>query len=53
VLLGAAYTRAIDIWSLGCIAAELFLGLALLPGSSECKRVVTCTRLPDHAQTIK
>lgn len=52
--LGAAYTRAIDMWSLGCarrrrwrrsvltsaerscIAAELFLGLALLPGSSEC-----------------
>ena len=35
VLLGVPYTRAIDLWSLGAIAAELFLGLPLLPGSSE------------------
>ncbi|KAK9812204.1 hypothetical protein WJX73_003998 [Symbiochloris irregularis] len=35
VLLGSAYTLAIDMWSLGCIAAELFLGLPLFPGASE------------------
>jgi dual specificity protein kinase YAK1 len=35
VLIGLPYTSAIDMWSLGCIAAELFLGLPLFPGSSE------------------
>ena len=32
MLLGHAYSMAIDMWSLGCIAAELFLGLPLFPG---------------------
>ncbi|KAH8969598.1 hypothetical protein BDL97_02G041900 [Sphagnum fallax] len=31
VLLGHTYTTAIDMWSLGCVAAELFLGLPLFP----------------------
>ncbi|KAJ7747296.1 kinase-like domain-containing protein [Mycena metata] len=35
VLLGMAYTASIDMWSLGCIAVELFLGLPLFPGTSE------------------
>ena len=35
VLLGLPYDGAIDIWSLGCITAELFLGLPLFPGVSE------------------
>ncbi|KAI9594637.1 kinase-like domain-containing protein [Syncephalis fuscata] len=35
VLLGLPYSSAIDMWSLGCIAAELFLGLPIFPGSSE------------------
>lgn len=35
VLIGLPYTSAIDMWSLGCIATELFLGLPLFPGSSE------------------
>lgn len=35
VLLGLPYTSAIDMWSLGCIIAELFLGLPVFPGSSE------------------
>ncbi|KAF7376368.1 Protein kinase [Mycena sanguinolenta] len=35
VLLGMAYTAAVDMWSLGCIAVELFLGLPLFPGTSE------------------
>ncbi|KAF6168893.1 hypothetical protein GIB67_038390 [Kingdonia uniflora] len=29
------YTTAIDMWSLGCIVSELFLGLPLFPGASE------------------
>ncbi|XP_044573637.1 putative dual specificity tyrosine-phosphorylation-regulated kinase 3 homolog isoform X4 [Drosophila ananassae] len=32
VILGAKYGRAIDMWSLGCILAELLSGHALFPG---------------------
>jgi len=35
VVLGAPYGPAIDMWSLGAVAAELFLGLPLFPGASE------------------
>lgn len=33
--MGIPYTGAIDMWSLGCIVAELFIGIPLFPGSSE------------------
>lgn len=35
VLLNQSYTSAIDIWSAGCIIAELFENRALFPGASE------------------
>ena len=35
VLIGLPYDSAIDMWSLGCVAAELFLGLPILPGLHE------------------
>eukprot|EP00656_Telonema_subtile_P026503 TRINITY_DN2847_c0_g1_i3.p1 TRINITY_DN2847_c0_g1~~TRINITY_DN2847_c0_g1_i3.p1 ORF type:complete len:844 (-),score=179.94 TRINITY_DN2847_c0_g1_i3:132-2663(-) len=35
VVLGHAYTALIDIWSLGCIAMELLLGLPLYSASCE------------------
>ena len=35
VLVGVNYDSAIDMWSLGCVAAELFLGLPILPGVNE------------------
>ena len=35
VVLGVPYDNAIDIWSIGCIVAELFVGLPLFPGVSE------------------
>jgi len=35
VILGIPYTQAIDIWSIGLVAIELFLGGPLLPGYSE------------------
>ena len=34
-----SYTTAIDMWSLGCIAVELFLGLPLFPGTSEYNQI--------------
>ena len=35
IILGIDYNVAIDIWSLGCIAAELHSGYPLFPGESE------------------
>jgi dual specificity protein kinase YAK1 len=35
VLIGLPYDSAIDMWSMGCVAAELFLGLPILPGVHE------------------
>ena len=34
-MLGIPYTTAIDMWSLGCIMAELYIGYPLFPGESE------------------
>ncbi|KAJ3473237.1 hypothetical protein NLI96_g13082 [Meripilus lineatus] len=51
VLLGIPYTAAIDMWSLGCIAVELFLGLPLFPGTSEYNqitRIVEMLGTPPH-----
>eukprot|EP00020_Sapocribrum_chincoteaguense_P001566 CAMPEP_0170751496 /NCGR_PEP_ID=MMETSP0437-20130122/11481_1 /TAXON_ID=0 /ORGANISM="Sexangularia sp." /LENGTH=844 /DNA_ID=CAMNT_0011090533 /DNA_START=144 /DNA_END=2678 /DNA_ORIENTATION=- len=39
VLFGVPYGPPIDVWSLGCLAAELFLGLPLFPGNSEYDQV--------------
>jgi dual specificity tyrosine-phosphorylation-regulated kinase 2/3/4 len=35
IMLGITYTPAIDMWSLGCIMAELYIGYPLFPGESE------------------
>ncbi|VDO98191.1 unnamed protein product [Soboliphyme baturini] len=35
IVLGLPFNEAIDMWSLGCVVAELFLGWPLYPGSSE------------------
>ncbi|CAI2356952.1 unnamed protein product [Caenorhabditis sp. 36 PRJEB53466] len=35
IILGLPFNEAIDMWSLGCVIAELFLGWPLYPGSSE------------------
>ncbi|XP_039632679.1 homeodomain-interacting protein kinase 2-like [Perca fluviatilis] len=32
ILLGAPFNEAIDVWSLGCIAAEMLMGTVLFPG---------------------
>ncbi|KAI9476247.1 MAG: kinase-like domain-containing protein [Benjaminiella poitrasii] len=52
VLLGLPYTTAIDMWSFGCIVAELYLGLPLFPGSSEYNQLTriieTAGNIPDY-----
>lgn len=35
IMLGLNYTVAIDMWSFGCILAELYTGIPLFPGESE------------------
>ena len=35
MILGSSYDEAIDMWSLGCVLAELFLGWPLFPGATE------------------
>lgn len=35
VILGMNYHMAIDMWSLGCILAELYTGLPIFPGENE------------------
>lgn len=39
VILGAKYGYEIDIWSFGCVIAELFAGTPLLPGKSELEQI--------------
>lgn len=41
VILGLDYTPSIDMFSLGCIMAELFTGYPLFPGESE-KEQLAC-----------
>ena len=35
IILGISYTTSIDMWSLGCILAELYIGYPIFPGESE------------------
>jgi len=35
IMLGLPYSVAIDIWSFGCILAEMFTGVPLFPGENE------------------
>ena len=45
VILGGKYGLAIDIWSLGCILAELHTGYPLLPGEDEGDQLATMIEL--------
>lgn len=39
VILGHPYSMAVDMWSLGCILAELYTGYPLFPGESEVEQI--------------
>ena len=40
VILGLTYTTAIDMWSFGCIMAELYTGSPLFYGQNEQEQLV-------------
>ena len=50
ILLGSTkYTKAVDMWSIGCILGELIIGKALFPGTStlnQIERVLELTGKP-------
>jgi serine/threonine protein kinase len=52
VIMGVAFNESIDMWSLGCVLAELYLGWPLFPGASEYDQITyicqTLGPLPAH-----
>eukprot|EP01062_Namystynia_karyoxenos_P058724 TRINITY_DN5020_c1_g1_i4.p1 TRINITY_DN5020_c1_g1~~TRINITY_DN5020_c1_g1_i4.p1 ORF type:complete len:852 (+),score=203.35 TRINITY_DN5020_c1_g1_i4:273-2828(+) len=48
VLLGCSYGHHIDLWSLGCVAAELFLGLPLFPGTDNFSMIYRITEMQGY-----
>lgn len=40
IILGINYSEAIDMWSVGCILAELYLGFPLFPGENEMEQLL-------------
>ncbi|XP_072040924.1 uncharacterized protein [Amphiura filiformis] len=45
LLLGGAYGKAVDIWSIGCILGELSDGQPLFPGESEIDQLFTIQKV--------
>ena len=40
ILLGSSkYTKAVDMWSVGCILGEMYFGKAIFPGNSTLNQV--------------
>jgi dual specificity tyrosine-phosphorylation-regulated kinase 2/3/4 len=51
VILGLSYNTAIDMWSVGCIIAELYTGIPLFPGENEQEQlgcIMEVIGLPDR-----
>eukprot|EP00026_Physarum_polycephalum_P000454 Phypoly_transcript_00455.p1 GENE.Phypoly_transcript_00455~~Phypoly_transcript_00455.p1 ORF type:complete len:1517 (+),score=378.84 Phypoly_transcript_00455:142-4692(+) len=40
IILGLPYGKSIDMWSLGCILAELYTGYPLFPGENEAEQLL-------------
>lgn len=45
VILSIPHSYPIDIWSLGCVAVELFVGLPLFPGENEVQMIILISRM--------
>jgi dual specificity tyrosine-phosphorylation-regulated kinase 2/3/4 len=46
------YAMAIDMWSLGCILAELYTGVPIFPGENEHEQLACIMEIigvPDHS----
>ncbi len=58
ILLGSTkYTKAVDMWSIGCILGELVLGKAIFPGTSTLNQIervleLTCKPKPEDIEAI-
>jgi dual specificity tyrosine-phosphorylation-regulated kinase 2/3/4 len=54
-MLGIPYTPAIDMWSLGCIMAELYIGYPIFPGDSENDQMSRIMEMRDapNAEVLK
>lgn len=51
VILGMNYAMAIDMWSLGCILAEMYTGYPIFPGENEHEQlacIMEVLGVPDH-----
>ena len=46
------YTTAIDLWSVGCVMAELLLGQPLFPGESGVDQLVEIIKVPTEAARV-
>lgn len=56
VILGLPYKLSIDVWSLGCIVFELFIGLPLFPGLSQHRmlmRFIKFVGMPPYRMLIE
>eukprot|EP01012_Entosiphon_sulcatum_P025997 TRINITY_DN31398_c0_g1_i1.p1 TRINITY_DN31398_c0_g1~~TRINITY_DN31398_c0_g1_i1.p1 ORF type:complete len:540 (-),score=64.37 TRINITY_DN31398_c0_g1_i1:56-1675(-) len=47
VILGISYGRPIDMWSFGCILAELYTGYPLFPGENEVEQLACIMEIMD------
>lgn len=45
ILLGAKYDHSADVWALGCIIAEIYIGKPLFPGMSEYEMLIKMFKL--------
>jgi len=51
VILGLPYDPAIDIWSTGCMVAEMVIGLPIFPGENEVDQMACITEVMGVAPT--
>lgn len=51
-ILGLNYGRSIDLWSLGCLVFELFVGTPLFPGKNNKEQIMRYTKLLGIPPTI-